>query len=89
MVPADRNQCRIDVQDRTYHWQPGRFFVFDDTCRHEVWNDSKEDRVILLLHVRRPLRAPGRWVQQAVYQLVRVSPFVQDVRRNLAALQQQ
>jgi ornithine lipid ester-linked acyl 2-hydroxylase len=47
------------VEDQTYHWQPGRFFVFDDTCRYEVWNDSEEDRVILLLHARRPLARPG------------------------------
>jgi ornithine lipid ester-linked acyl 2-hydroxylase len=88
-VPRDRDRCRIVVEDQTYHWQPGRFLVFDDTCRHEVWNDSEEDRVILLLHARRPLRAPGRWVQEAIYQLVRVSPFVQDVRRSLEALRQQ
>jgi Aspartyl/Asparaginyl beta-hydroxylase len=34
-------------------------------------------------------RVPGRWVQQAIYQLVRVSPFVQDVRRSLEALRRQ
>jgi len=25
---------------------------------HEVWNDTDEDRVILMLHLKRPLRFP-------------------------------
>jgi len=83
-VPAQRDKCRIMVDGRVHHWAPGRVFVFDDTFPHEVWNESEEDRVILLLHIRRPLRAPGRWLQDMVYGFLRLSPFVKDVQRNLA-----
>lgn len=86
-IPPDREKCRIEVEDKTYNWTPGRFFIFDDTYNHEVWNDTDELRVILLIHVRRPLAAPGRWVQNAIFWAIRHSPFVQDVKDNLRILQ--
>lgn len=75
--------CRIAVEDEEYRWTPGRWFIFDDTRYHEVWNDTPEERVILLLHVRRPLRGPGKWLDSAFMGLIRISPFVQEARRNL------
>lgn len=83
-IPADRDKCAITVNDRRYNWAPGEFFVFDDTRYHEVWNVTDEDRVILLLHIARPLRAPGSWLQRLFFALIRMSPFVQDGRRNMA-----
>lgn len=83
-IPADKDQCLITVNDRPYHWAPGEFFVFDDTRYHEVWNVTDEDRVILLLHIKRPLRAPGSWLQRLFFALIRHSPFVQEGRRNMA-----
>lgn len=79
------DNCYIDVEDERYQWQEGKVFVFDDTCYHEVFNNSDCDRVVLLLHVRRPLRAPGSWVQNLFFWGIRHSPFVQDVKRALNA----
>ena len=42
-----------------------------------------QNRVILLIHVRRPLRGLGKWVEGVFFQLIRISPFVQRARRNL------
>lgn len=83
-IPADTDNCVIVVNDRQYHWAAGEFFVFDDTCYHEVWNHTAEDRVILLLHIKRPLRAPGSWLQAIFFGMIRHSPFIQDARRNMA-----
>ena len=83
IIPDDPARCRIAVEDRDYHWTPGKFFIFDDTCYHEVWNDTDQRRVILLIHVRRPLRGFGKWVESVFFQLIRISPFVQRARRNL------
>lgn len=82
-IPADTDNCVIAVNDTHHHWAPGRFFIFDDTCHHEVWNRTAEDRIILLLHIRRPLRAPGSWLQTVFFALIRRSPFVQDAKRNM------
>ena len=46
----------MEVDTETLAWEEGKFLVFDDTFYHEVWNDSDEMRVILLVQFRR-LRA--------------------------------
>lgn len=33
----------------TRKWQTGRCMVFDDTCEHEAWNRSDQDRVVLII----------------------------------------
>lgn len=33
----------------TRRWQPGRCMVFDDTCEHEAWNRSEQNRVVLIV----------------------------------------
>lgn len=81
IVPKAREKCRMQVEDRLLHWDPGKTFVFDDTYAHEVWNDTDEDRVILLLQVERPLRGVGRALARIFMTAIRWSPFVQDARR--------
>ncbi len=83
IVPPQPGACRMAVADELYHWEEGRTLAFDDTYPHEVWNDSPEDRVILLLQVDRPLALPGRVISSAFLTAVRWSPFVQDARRNM------
>lgn len=70
---------------RIVRWAEGETLVFDDTYEHEVWNDSNETRVVLLLQFNRPLRNPGKWIAATFLHMVRRSPFVQDARRNIAA----
>ena len=82
-VPKEREKCRIFVHDQDYLWEEGKTFVFDDTFKHEVWNDSDEDRVILLVQFARPLRFPGSLYRAVILELIRLSPFVQEARRNM------
>jgi beta-hydroxylase len=81
-VPARREDCRIRIAGDWYSWEEGRSLVFDDTYRHEVRNDTDEDRILLLIHLRRPVRFPGSLVSRAFLGAIRYSPFVQDARRN-------
>jgi beta-hydroxylase len=85
VVPQDRERCQIKIAGNWYTWHLGRSLIFDDTYRHEVRNDTDEPRVILLVHVRRPVRFPGSLVAGAFINAVRWSPFVQDARRNQRA----
>jgi beta-hydroxylase len=82
-VPRDSEACHMQLGDRDLTWAEGRMFIFDDMFPHEVWNDSDEDRIILLLHVKRPLRFPGSLLRDGFFAALRRSPFVQDGRRNL------
>jgi len=82
-VPEDRRKCRIAIDGRDYNWEPGKFLIFDDTYYHEVWNDTDEDRVILLLHVERPLRQPGKAIADGFLWLATRSPFIQATLKSL------
>lgn len=81
-VPRDAEQAVMHVGSTRFHWEEGRAIVFDDTYKHEVWNHSAEERVVLLLDTRRPMRWRGRAAFALTRALLRASPFVRDSRRN-------
>jgi aspartyl/asparaginyl beta-hydroxylase (cupin superfamily) len=47
-------KCRFRVGNEVREWHEGKLMVFDDTIEHEAWNDSDEDRVILIFDIWRP-----------------------------------
>jgi beta-hydroxylase len=57
-VPPPDGRCRIRVGNETRTWRDGGCLFFDDTFRHEVWNESEQDRVILFVDFLRPLPFP-------------------------------
>jgi aspartyl/asparaginyl beta-hydroxylase (cupin superfamily) len=83
VVPVKRKACRMQVDRKMLTWQRGKILIFDDTCFHEVWNDSDEQRIILLIQFRRPTGLIGRLVGGAFLAGVRHSRFVQDARSSL------
>jgi aspartyl/asparaginyl beta-hydroxylase (cupin superfamily) len=76
-------RCEMMVGGVTTTWREGRCLVFDDTYPHEVWNDTDDIRVVLLIQFRRPVRLPGRLLGNLFLAGVRHSPFVQEGRRRL------
>jgi aspartyl/asparaginyl beta-hydroxylase (cupin superfamily) len=46
--------CRFRVGGETRVWKEGEAFAFDDTIEHEAWNDSDEQRIVLILDVWNP-----------------------------------
>ncbi|EGB11267.1 hypothetical protein AURANDRAFT_61626 [Aureococcus anophagefferens] len=46
--------CRIRVHDETRAWKEGECLLFDDSFEHEVWNDSDEPRLVLIIDVWHP-----------------------------------
>lgn len=82
-VPAAADLCWMTVDGRKMIWREGEAFAFDDTYEHEVRNQTGEERVILLLHVKRPVRFPGSLVADFFLWCVRSSPFIQDALKNL------
>jgi aspartyl/asparaginyl beta-hydroxylase (cupin superfamily) len=41
--------CGLRVGAEVRAWIPGQCLVFDDTLEHEAWNDSDDDRTVLLI----------------------------------------
>lgn len=83
VMPLRRENCRMQIGDHEVVWQEGRVVVFDDMYPHEVWNNTDEDRIILMLHLKRPLRFPGSALRDLLFAVLRASPFVRDGLRNL------
>jgi aspartyl/asparaginyl beta-hydroxylase (cupin superfamily) len=46
--------CRFRVGNEIREWNEGKLLIFDDTIEHEAWNDSTEDRVVLIFDIWRP-----------------------------------
>ncbi len=85
MITRDREKCRMRVADQYVTWTEGEAVVFDDTYNHEVWNDTDETRVVLLLQFRRPGRLIGRVMGNLFLLGVKHSRFVQEARRGVIA----
>jgi ornithine lipid ester-linked acyl 2-hydroxylase len=83
VIPARRADCRMEINKRNVLWDAGRIVIFDDMYPHEVWNNTDEVRIVLLLHLKRPLRFPGSQVRDFLIAALRSSPFVRDGVRNL------
>lgn len=81
-VPEPRAACRMEIGGAIVSWREGEAFVFDDTYPHEVWNDTAEERVVLLVDVLRPLPAHVQLVNRALVAAVAASPYVTDGVKN-------
>ncbi len=89
MVPEPRAQCWIEVGGQKAGWEEGKCLVFDDTYKHQVQNDTTGTRVVLFLDIERPMGFPGSWLNRAVLQLIRLSPFIRDAVKNQKAWERQ
>jgi len=46
--------CRFRVGNEAREWEEGKLLIFDDTIEHEAWNDSNDDRIVLIFDIWRP-----------------------------------
>lgn len=81
-VPREREKCFLRVEDKICHWEQGSLLVFDDSYRHEVQNNTDEERIVLLLHFDRPMNGLGRLTNALLMAVIRKTPFVKKAIRN-------
>lgn len=48
-LKVPEGDCALDTSEGLMKWKEGEAFVFDDRQEHEAWNNTDEDRVILLI----------------------------------------
>ena len=66
-----QGNCGMRVGDQIVKWEVGKCVVFDDYFEHEVWNDTDETRLILLIDLWHPdISGADRQVLSSVSQLV-------------------
>ncbi len=82
-VPKGAERCEIEIGDQREGWVEGEWLVFDETNPHEVWNETKEARVVLFLQVRRPMTWRGNMMARAIYAIIRRTSFVKDAKASL------
>lgn len=88
IVPEPQAEVRMKVGQVTLHWEEGKCIVFDDTYRHEVWNDTGGVRVVLLIDVPRPFPPVLAAVNKAALRLVRLTPFATHAIKQYRAWEQ-
>ena len=76
----------IRIKDQFYTWSEGASVLFDDTWEHEVFNESKGDRVVLLVDVLRPLPLPAHMLNLLFVKAVRIA-YGSGLLKNLEKLQ--
>ena len=82
IVPNGNVRMRVDQE--IVRWAEGETLLFDDTYEHEVWNDTDETRVVLLIQAARPLQIPGKWLANLFLWGVKHTAFVREARDNVA-----
>ncbi len=78
IIPGENGECRMNVADKTLFWKEGEVIVFDDTYRHEVWNDADSVRVVLLIDTVRPFKKPFSWINESIIKLIVGSSHVKE-----------
>ena len=87
-VPADAERCRMLVGDAVCVWREGELVFFDDTYPHEVWNETSEERAVLLFDFERPMTRRGQAVSRALISGLRRTAYFKDGLRNQLAWEQ-
>ena len=83
IIPEQRDQCWIRVDDQILHWDEGKCIVFDDSYEHEVQNNTDQQRVVLFFDVLRPMRTPGRILNSIMLALLKRSAYFKDAQQNI------
>ena len=83
VVPKDAQNCLMEVGDARVSWTAGKSFVFDDFYPHEVWNNTEDERIVLIFDFERPMRLPGRLVNKALMWGIKRTAYYKDAARNL------
>lgn len=78
IIPGKKGECRMRLGNQMLLWKEGEAFVFDDTYTHEVWNDSDNIRVVLLIDIKRPFKTPFAQINNGIIKLITGSSHVKE-----------
>jgi beta-hydroxylase len=82
IIPGKKGDCYMRIEKEKICWEEGKVYIFDDTYEHEVWNNTSEVRVVLLLDVIRPYKKPLDFINRGIIRLMTRSSFVKNALDN-------
>ena len=82
IIPGQSGQCVMRIEKEYINWQQGKVVVFDDTYEHEVWNNTGETRVVLLVDVVRPYKFPLSFINICIINLIGNSSYAKEATKN-------
>lgn len=82
IIPGKQGDCVMRIENEKIYWEEGRAVVFDDTYEHEVWNNTDEIRVVLLIDVIRPFKSPLSIINKKIIHLIGNSSYVTEALQN-------
>jgi beta-hydroxylase len=82
-IPDRAEDCFMRVGETTVTWLPGQCVVFDDFYRHEVWNNTDQERVVLIFDFDRPMRPVGRLINRFLMWGIKRTAYYKRAVRNL------
>ena len=59
-IPGDAPRCAFRVRDEVRSWQNGKLLMFCDAHQHTAWNNTDQNRYIMVIDVFRPEFQPRR-----------------------------
>lgn len=71
-TPND-DRCYINIDGTDYSWRDGDALLFDETYLHFAFNNSEEERIILMLEVDRPTHIIGKLINFIFKQIMRIT----------------
>jgi beta-hydroxylase len=48
-IDSKKDVCVLQVESDYKVWKDDEYFIFDDTCQHDAWNNTNENRIVLLV----------------------------------------
>lgn len=82
IIPGKKGDCLMQIDNQKILWEEGKAVVFDDTYEHEVWNNSNQVRVVLLIDIIRPFKTPLAAINKGIINIISKSFFVKNAQKN-------
>lgn len=82
IIPGKKGDCLMRIDNQKILWEEGKAVVFDDTYEHEVWNNSNQVRVVLLIDIIRPFKTPLAAINKGIINIISKSFFVKNAQKN-------
>jgi aspartyl/asparaginyl beta-hydroxylase (cupin superfamily) len=76
----------IRIMDQVYEWKERDSILFDDTWEHEVINNSKQERAVLIIDILRPLPYLPKQLNSFILNVLLKKARVNKVLKNVTKL---